>query len=461
VHSSNNLSVVLAGTRPFSGRHKSTLMLDTATQTGFSRAGWEAFLESRSEPGWLTDLRREAWQRFNEMSWPSPKEEEWLRTDLRMFKLDRFRPSLGSPPPARVAGLLSEGVQLAGQSVSVNGHSVSVQLDEACARQGVVFGSLEEWMRDRGDLLRPHFMSQVLSPWTDRFMALHTAFWSGGHVLYVPRGVRVEAPLHALSVIADGGSDLGHTLVILDEGAEATFLSECASPGEDVQGLHCGAIEILAAPGAVLRYVNLQNWGMGVWHFARQKAVVRRDAQLQWTIGAMGARLAKVDQHVELIEPGAGCQVNGTMFTEGRQQLTYNTLQHHVAPHCTSDFLYKAALQDRSRTVWRGLIKVEPGAVKTDGYQRNDNLLLSSSARADSIPGLEIKADDVRCTHGATSGRVDEELIFYARCRGFTRREAIQMIVTGFFQQVYDRIAVESVREALGRAISRRVREYA
>jgi Fe-S cluster assembly protein SufD len=206
--------------------------------------------------------------------------------------------------------------------------------------------------------------------------------------------------------------------------------------------------------------VNLQNWGSGVWHFAHQKALVGRDASLQWTIGAMGARLAKVNQQVALVGEGANCQVNGVMFTEDKQHLAYHTLQHHVAANCRSDFLYKAALQDHSRTVWRGMIKVDHDAQKTDGYQRNDNLLLSSTSRADSIPGLEIQADDVRCTHGATSGRVDEELIFYARCRGYTRKEAIQMIVTGFFQQVFDRITIDSVRDALGLAIARRVREY-
>ena len=148
------------------------------------------------------------------------------------------------------------------------------------------------------------------------------------------------------------------------------------------------------------------------------------------------------------------------MFTEDKQHLSYHTLQHHQAANCYSDFLYKSALQDVSRTVWRGMIKVDEGAQKTDGYQRNDNLLLSDKARADSIPGLEIEADDVRCTHGSTSGRVDEELIFYARSRGFTRIEAIKLVVTGFFQQVFDRVTIESVREALGLAISRRVRDY-
>jgi Fe-S cluster assembly protein SufD len=248
--------------------------------------------------------------------------------------------------------------------------------------------------------------------------------------------------------------------VVLEEGAEATLLTETASPGQDDGGFHCGACEIVLAPGANLRFVHLQDWGEGVWHFAQQQALVDRDASLQWTAAALGCKLCKVNQHVGLVGEGASCQVNGVMFTEGKQHLSYHTLQHHEAAHCNSDFLYKTALQDRSRTVWRGMIKVDPGAQKTNGYQRNDNLLLSDRARADSIPGLEIEADDVRCTHGSTSGKVDEELIFYAMCRGYTRKEATRMIVTGFFQQIFDRITIDSVRDALGAAIAARVREY-
>jgi Fe-S cluster assembly protein SufD len=263
-----------------------------------------------------------------------------------------------------------------------------------------------------------------------------------------------------LSAMSDGRVDFGHVLVVLEDGAEATVLAETAGFGETDGGLHCGATEIMVGRGANLRFVNLQDWGKGVWHFAHQRAVVGRDASLQWTVAALGSRLAKVNQHVGLMGEGASCQVNGVLFTEGKQHLTYHTLQHHEAPHCHSDFLYKAALQDRSRTVWRGMIKVDPGAQKTDGYQRNDNLLLSDHARADSIPGLEIEADDVRCTHGSTSGKVDDELVFYAMSRGFTRREAVRMIVSGFFQQIFDRITIESVRDALGHAIAARVREY-
>lgn len=282
-------------------------------------------------------------------------------------------------------------------------------------------------------------------------------------LLYVPRGVRIEKPLHMLSALAGGGVDLGgvdlgHVLIVLEEGAEATVLAETA--GDDAASLHCGAIEVVVGKGAKLRYVSLQNWGAGTWHFAHQRGTVDRDGALQWTIGALGSRLAKVNQHVALVGEGADVQVNGVMFTEGKQHLSYHTLQHHRAQHCHSDLLYKGALQDHSQLVWRGMIKVDPGAQKTNAYQRDDNLMLSEQARADSIPGLEIEADDVICTHGATAGRVDDSQIFYARCRGLTRNEAVRMIVAGFFQQVFDRIMIESVRDALGEAIGRRIREY-
>ncbi|MCK4617241.1 MAG: Fe-S cluster assembly protein SufD, partial [Pirellulales bacterium] len=251
-----------------------------------------------------------------------------------------------------------------------------------------------------------------------------------------------------------------HVLVVLGEGAEATVLTEtatCETTGSGT-GFHCGGTEIVVGKDALLRMVNIQNWDRGVWHVARQKAVVHENAKLQWTLAALGSRLSQVAQDVALVGKNAEAQVNGVMFTEGKQQLVYNTLQHHEAPSCHSDLLYKGALQDRSRLVWRGMIKVDKVAQKTDGYQRNDNLMLSEAARSDSIPGLEIEADDVRCTHGATSGRVDEEQIFYAQARGLSADEAARLVVAGFFQQVFDRITIASVREALAAAIGSRIR---
>jgi len=432
--------------------------MSTTVIGGFTSEAFENFVQSRNEPAWLSDRRRAAWKLFDELPMPSRSDEEWMRTDIRLFRLDRFGFPLDRALPAEIPeALLKQGVDPAGETVACDSRMITAQFDESLAKQGVLFGSLDDLARDQSDLVHRHLFS-VFDPAYDRFAALHAAAWSGGTFLYVPKGVVIDRPLHTLTTIGEGGVDLSHLLVVLDEGAEATVLSETAGGGET--GFHCGSIELILKRGARLRYVNLQNWSAGVWHFAHQKASVGRDARLQWTIGALGSRLAKVNQHVALVGADANAQVNGVMFTEGKQHLTYNTLQHHQAPSCKSDLLYKGGLQDKSRLVWRGMIKVDKGAQKTDGYQRNDNLMLSEQARADSIPGLEIEADDVRCTHGATAGRVDDESIFYLRTRGLTRNEAIRTYVAGFFQQVFDRITIESVRNALGEAIGRRIREY-
>ena len=435
----------------------------TAAMSGFSTASFEVFLQSRNEPDWLIEQRRAAWKQFEALPMPNRGDEEWMRTDLRMFHLDRFQIPMASEAAEKSAAipdaLLTHGVELAGSTVALDGRAVSAHLDPKWAQRGVLFGSLDTLVSEHGDLIRKHLF-RAMNPHFDKFAALHASCWTGSSLLYVPRGVVVDQPFHTLSALGAHGVDLGHILVILEDGAEATVLSETAGGSNNEPALHCGGIELLVGPGANLRYVNLQNWGHGVWHFAHQKALVDRDASLQWTIGALGARVAKVNQHVALVGPGAQTQVNGVMFTEGHQHLAYNTLQHHEAPHCKSDLLYKGGLQDQSRLVWRGMIKVDPIAQQTNGYQRNDNLMLSEEARADSIPGLEIQADDVRCTHGSTTGRVDDEQVFYLQARGLTRKEAIRMVVTGFFQQVFDRIAIASVRDALGSAIDRRVREF-
>jgi Fe-S cluster assembly protein SufD len=437
-------------------------MATAALASGITQTAFDAFLAARNEPAWLTDIRRKAWARFQELPMPTVREEEWMRTDIRLFKLDRYElPDQAAQDAASQIelphALLAAGVDLGGRAAAMNSHSVVAELDPKWAKQGVLFGGLSRLVAKHGDLLKPFFERRVVDPFKDKFSALNTAAWSGGTLLYVPKNVKLDAPLHSFSAISDNGTDLGKTLVILEPGADATLLMETGSVNTESGGMHCGSIELIVEQGARLRYVNLQNWGHEVWHFAHQKAHVGREGRLQWTIGALGARLAKVNQHVAMTGPDAEVQVNGVMFTEGRQHLAYNTHQHHQAPYCKSDLLYKTALQDKSRTVWRGMIKVDKAAQRTDAYQRNDNLMLSRDARADSIPGLEIEADDVRCTHGSTSGRVDEQQLFYAMTRGYTRREAARMIVAGFFQQVFDRITIESVREALGEAIGQRV----
>ena len=434
-------------------------MNSTVTKNAFDTEGFNDFLLRRVEPSWLTGLRREAWNHADQMQWPLKRHEEWIRTDQRLFNLSKYSLPDGSPVDFEGHIQLTAGVELGGHVRSVDSTVVDESLNKELAAKGVLLGSLDRLAVEQSDLVR-RFLFSAFDADYDKYAAMHAAFFCGGQFLYVPRGVVIDKPLHLSSLMSDGAVDLSHTLIVLDEGSEATVLHECVGAGQKAGGLHLGAVELVQRPGSHLRYVNLQEWGLKTFHFAHQKARVDRDATLQWTVAAMGSGLAKVNQTVELIGPGADTQVNGVMFSEGRQHLAYHTLQHHMAPSCHSDFLYKSAQQDHSRTVWRGMIKVDKAAQKTDGYQRNDNLVLSNHSRADSIPGLEIEADDVRCTHGSTTSKVDEEQIFYACCRGFTREEATRMIVTGFFQQIFDRITIDSVRDALAASIARQVRNY-
>jgi Fe-S cluster assembly protein SufD len=354
--------------------------------------------------------------------------------------------------------LLSDRAKFVGSVAHIDGTGTRAVLDEKLARQGVLFGDLAALVRDHRAVLEAHLMTRAVRPATDRFSAWHAAFWTGGTVLYVPRQVQIDEPLHSLIGLSEPqGADFSHTLVVLEEGSSATLLEETASAHVDAPGLHVGAVELLIGPEATLRYVQLQNWNPRTYHFAHQAGHVDRSGKLQWTVGGLGSRLAHIHQRVSLDGQGAEAQVNGVTFATDRQHISYYTQQTHNAPNTTSDLLYKEVLRDKARVVWRGMIKVEPAAQKTDGYQRSDALLLSHTCRCDSIPGLEIEADDVRCTHGATAGRVDEEQIFYCMCRGLSRFEAMHLIVEGFFRTVYDRIPVEAVRDTLSRTVERKL----
>ncbi len=434
--------------------------LSTQRPRAFDRTAFEAFLKARNEPGWISDARRKAFDVYSQKLDSPLDPEEFKRVDLRAFRPDDYRliPPTTGAPSAEFATLLADRASFAGGVAHVNGQATRATLDEKLSRQGVLFGDLATLAREHRDIFEPHLMTRAVRPETNRFSAWHAAFWTGGTVLYVPRRVEIAEPLHSLIALAEAGAaDFSHTLVILEEDASATLLEETASAHAEAAGLHVGSVELLLGPHASLRYVQLQNWSPRTWHFAHQAGHVDRGARLQWTVGGLGARLAHIHQHVSLDGAGAEAQVNGVTFATDRQHISYYTQQTHRAPSTTSDLLYKEVLRDKARVTWRGMIKVDKAAQKTDGYQRSDALLLSSTARADSIPGLEIEADDVRCTHGATAGRVDEEQIFYCMCRAMSRFEAMHMIVEGFFHSIYDRIPVEAVRDTLSKTVERKL----
>jgi Fe-S cluster assembly protein SufD len=430
---------------------------------GFTDVAFEAFLKERPEPPWLLHRRREAFAQFLASPWPTLRDEEWRRTDIRPLRLASFAP----PSPADPSVAATFALQPVWDTLSGHYATGLAQIDAVATRAadttklppGVIFTDLNRAAKDHSKLLDRFLLTDAVVTGTDAFSALHGAFWTGGALLYVPKGVKVEVPLfHLVGLSAAGSVDMNHTLVVLEEGAEATLVQETAGRGRNqTPALHVGAVELILGRAARLRFVNIQNWDNATWHFSRERALVGPDAALQWTVGGLGSRLAKVNQEVALTGQGARAQVNGVMFTTARQHLAYFTRQDHMAPHTTSDLLYKGGLKDQSRIVWKGMIRVEKDAQRTDAYQKNDNLVLSETARADSIPGLEIEANDVRCTHGATAGRVDDDMIFYLRSRGISREAAIRLIVEGFFANVYDRITLEPVQETLRLAVAEKL----
>ena len=290
---------------------------------------------------------------------------------------------------------------------------------------------------------------KVVSAGDGKFAALATAMSEVGVFVYVPKGVQLEAPLHSvLWAPGEGQAFFSRLLVVVEEGASLTFVHEAASPtSQKAEAIHVGLVELTVADNAALQFVEVQNLGDHMWNINHERAVVGRDGRLDWVFGAVGSHLTKTFSDIDLRGEGAEGRMSGFYFADGQQHLDHDTQQNHYAINTTSDLLYKGALIDKSRSVWQGMIYVGPGAQQTDGYQANRNLILSKEARADSIPGLEIMADDVRCTHGATVSQLEEEPIYYLMTRGLPRREAERMVIDGFFAPIMDRIPFEGVRQ--------------
>jgi Fe-S cluster assembly protein SufD len=415
-------------------------------------------LRSHGLSAGLRAYRREAWEAFQSLPVPTPAEDAWRRTDLRTLDASRMRlPEalawLGlAPVPADLLRPLTADAH-GGQVVLLPG-GAQVQLDADLQLQGVIFTDLLSAEREHPALLEKA-LGKIVHPKEGKFAALAGALAQNGVFLYVPRNLRVEQPLHSL--VWGPGEGLAHLtqlVVYLEAGASATYVHEAASPEEgEGQSLHAGTVELFVGEGATLRFVELQSWGQQVYNFSHERAHVERDGTLDWIFGAVGSRLTKNFSELDLTGQGSTGKMSGFYITNHHQHLDHDTRQNHMAPHTTSDLLFKGTLLDESRSVWQGMIYVAPGAAKTDGYQANRNLVLSPHARADSIPGLEILADDVRCTHGATVGKIDPDQVFYLLSRGIPRAEAERLVVEGFFDPIMQRIPFEGVRERFQAAI--------
>lgn len=407
--------------------------------------------------GAIDSYRTHAWEAFKRLSLPSTIDEAWRRTDIHSLPVDSFKLpvenvylDLPPIPEELLKPLVSE--QHGGQIVLLPG-GATIDLDEKLTRMGVVFTDLKTAIDKHAGLVEK-ILGQMVNVEEGKFAALAGAFAQNGILLYVPKNIQVEEPLH--SILWGPGVDLAHIshlLVWIDDGASATYVHESASPTENGHSMHAGIVEIKVGSRANFKFVELQSWGKHVWNFSHERVRVERDGNLDWIFGAVGSRLTKNFSELDLVGEGATGRMSGFYFTDGSQHLDHDTQQNHLAPHTTSDLLFKGALKDKSRSVWQGMIYVAPGAQKTDGYQANRNLVLSESARADSIPGLEILADDVRCTHGATVGKLEQEPMFYLESRGIPPKDAERILVEGFFDPIMQRIPFDGVRERFQQAI--------
>lgn len=427
----------------------------SAGKFNFSQDMVPNWANGKPQPDFLTEYRMKAWQAFESLELPKTTEEAWRRTDLRKLATDTFKIAVGDAHQAAVPEALLKplvGDSHGGQIVLTDS-GADVFLDESLAEQGVVFTDFKTAVQSYPQILEK-VLGSLVKVDEDKFSAMAAALSGHGVLLYIPKGVQIEEPLHSvLWGSGVGRAHFSHVLVYLEEQASATYVHEYASPTEDGQSMHSGIVEIFVGKAANLKFVEFQSWGENVWHFSHERANVERDATLDWIFGAVGTELTKNFSEINLVGQGSTGRMSGFYFTDKNQHLDHDTQQNHLAPNTTSDLLFKGALKDKSRSVWQGMIYVAPGAQKTDGYQHNPNLLLSDDARADSIPGLEIMADDVRCTHGSTVGKINPEEVFYLNSRGIPAAEAEKLIVEGFFDPIMQRIPFEGVRERLQQAI--------
>jgi len=444
---------------------------------GFTREAVLALFERNNEPQWLRESRLQGWQAFEELPVPRWTKgiAQWWTTDVSALDLSKMLPSVErgyTPDDARSRVSLADDTEEAGGLlVQIDSDQAYLQVPDSLKAQGVIFSSLQDAVKTHPQIVEK-YLHKLVAPNKDKFAALHSAFWSGGVFLYVPEGVTVELPVHAVYRLeTPGAAALGHTLVVAERGSNVRYIEEFHSDDilqttddrrdnnnpQSPQGLHSGVIEVAVGEEAKVEFTSMQEWGRNVYSFATRYATVAAGGLMHWVIGEVGAKLVKAHAETQLLGKGAKTLTRGICFTDSEQHFDNTSNTHHAAVDTFGDILFKGALRDVSRLGFEGIIKVDHGAQKTDSYLTMNTLFLSEGARASSIPGLEILADDVRCSHGATVGTVLEEQVFYLMSRGIDRIEAEKLIVGGFFEPVIAEMPLESVRQRLRDIVQEKV----
>ena len=387
-----------------------------------------------TDPAWLRQQRERAWKTFSALPLPTRRDLDWQRFDIRKLNLDK----LAGDPPA-----------------------VTAQLS-AAPGQGVIFCDLATALAQHADILQDH-LGQLIAPDEPRkFNALQAACWTTGSLLYVPRGVKVERPLEILyPFTGQNVTGFPRTLIVIEPGAEATVVQKFTggpTPGTNgAPSVHASGTEVFVKDGGRLHYISYQNFNPNVYDFTLKRARVGRDAEIDWVIGMFGASFQRYDIECEMAGEGGTSFMYGVCFAENQQQFGQFTKQHHKAGNTVSDLLFKNVLRDAAVTNYTGLIKVEKNANGTNAYQSNKNLVLSDKVKCDTRPILEIESNKLRCTHGATVGRLNEEQLFYLRARGLPEAQARHTLLEAFLEPVLARIQVPAVYQEFSELIHRKV----
>ena len=403
-------------------------------------------------PDWWKARKQASWDAFQSLPMPTRTDENWRFASVNQLSLDEFASAGEITDPNRLrqieesSPVLSE---IAGLLIFVNDQLVSFQpVDASLAEKGVIWQPLSQALKEHPDLLEKHFMAQPVELGSEKFSALHGALCKEGSFLHVPKGVEIDKPFLAYHwVTGENQAIFPHTLVIADDLAKVTVLDSFNSVEKDARQAIVGINDLYAGPGSKVNYFSTQNWSRNALAFHLNSTQVFRDAFITALNLNLGSRIARSECHSRVLGEGAHSEMLSLTVGKDGQEFDQRTLQTHYKGHSVSDLLYKNALLDKSRTIFSGLIRVMEEAQQTDAYQTNRNLLLNPSAEANSLPGLEILANDVKCSHGATTGQIDEEQLYYMKARGIPEKVALELLTYGFFEEVLEKISHEEIGE--------------
>ena len=441
--------------------------------------GWEDVerISSDSEsPDWIKEKRNTAWEAYENLPMPTQRDEMWKYTDLSTLNnlnvktLEKSKFSavekFESFPDEAIKLLSDEAIHLEenggmckpGLLIQHDSQVTFTDVDEELIEKGVIFCSMADAVRNHPELVQKHFMEKVVPVGESKFSSLNAALWNGGIFLYVPKGIEIKMPFKSYILLTDGGKALfHHSLIVLEAGAHVTYIEQCRSDDYSTDSLNSSVAEVVVKDGASLNYMTFQNWGNNVVDISTRKAIVERDASVNWMVGTLGGKVTRSSFETRLIGQGASTNTRGFFLASDKQHHDFWGLLSHEAPNTTADLLYKGVLTGKSRSVFRGLIKISEEAQQTDSYLTNNNILLSDDARADSVPTLEINANDVKASHGATVGNLDKDEIFYLMSRGLTKSAAEKLIINGFFAPVLKSIDSDILREHIYQFIDKKL----